>query len=65
MILRLTELNGNLILLNVNLIESIYLDSTKNGDCTVVALSNKRWTYVRETVSEISLLLQSSNLVIK
>ena len=64
MIIRLTDLNGNLLLVNVNLVEAIYLRVDKRGDCTVVMMKNY-WVEVRETVTQISLLLQDNNLVVK
>lgn len=65
MFLRLTDKQNNLQLINCNCIDAIYLDNVKGQSVTKVCLTSCCYLLVQETVSEISLLLQAANKVIK
>ncbi|MCM1195365.1 MAG: hypothetical protein NC099_06260 [Corallococcus sp.] len=65
MFLRLTDINGNLILINADKVVDVSLEKYKQDFLYTVHLVDGSFVFVRETVSEISLLLQSSNRVIK
>lgn len=65
MFLRLTDENNNLVVINVNNVYGIYLATTKKGCETRVCMTNQAYFCVKETVSEISLLLQSAGKVLK
>lgn len=64
MILRLTDTNGNLILVNVNQIRVIHSFSDKKGDHVAIRLLDRHWVEVQEPVSHISILLNSAGLII-
>ena len=63
--LRLTDLYGNLQLINLDHVDSFYLSEYKGQMITKVGLSAGVFLPVRETISEISLLLQSNDLIIQ
>ena len=63
--LRLTTLDGSLQLINFNHVDSVYAGVYKGQSITKVGLSCGVFIPVKETVSEISLLLQGANLVVK
>lgn len=65
MFLRLTDLDNNLQLVNCNSIEAIYLAIYKGKTVTKVGLNGGVYLTCKETVSEISLLLQAADKVIK
>lgn len=65
MFLRLTDENNNLVIINANNVYAIYLATTKKGCETRVCMTNRSYFCVKETVSEISLLLQSAGKVLK
>lgn len=65
MFLRLTDKQNNLQLINCDHIDMVYLDNVKGQSVTKVCLTCGFCMLAQETVSEISLLLQAVNKVIK
>lgn len=64
MFLRLTGLDNILRLINCDHITAIYLDVVKGKNVTKIGLIDGCYLAVQETVSTISLLLQSANRVV-
>ncbi len=65
MFLRLTDLENNLQLINIELIDGIYLGQTKRGEVfTKICFTSGVYFSAKETVSEISLLLQKAGKII-
>lgn len=64
MFLRLTDVNGNLILVNTDNVLDVSLETYKQKQYYTVLFVDGTFVFVRETVSEISLLLQKANKVI-
>lgn len=65
MFLRLTDINGNLILVNTDKVIDITLETFKQGQRYTVWFVGGPYVFVQETISEISLLLQAAGKVIK
>ncbi len=65
MFLRLTDIHGDLILVNIEKICDISLGNFKGQIVPVVNFVGGFSRVVKETVSEISLLLQSGGKVVK
>lgn len=65
MFLRLTDSDNNLVLVNTDKIDAVFLGTVKGKRLTKVGLTNNCYLHVKETVSEISLLLQAAGRVIK
>ena len=63
--IRLTDLDNNLQLINADNIDAVYLSHYKGQVITKVGLHCGVYVAVKETVSQISLLLQDAGLVIK
>ena len=63
--LRLTGMDDNPVLINIDRVESIYIGTHIRQTITNIGLSSGVLILVRETVSEISLLLQAAGRVIK
>lgn len=59
MFIKLTDSDNNLIVINIDRIDAVYLKNNKNKTETRVCMANCGYFTVKETVSEISLLLQS------
>ncbi len=65
MFLRLTDLDNNLQLINIQPIDGICLGQTKHGEVfTKICFESGIYFAAKETVSEISLLLQKAGKVI-
>ncbi len=65
MFLRLTDEQNNLIVINANKIDAVFLAYNKSKVETRVFMVDGGYFIVKETVSEISLLLQSAGKVLK
>lgn len=65
MFLRLTDEHNNLIVINADKIDAVCLENNKNKIETRVCMVSGCYFTVKETVSEISLLLQSAGKVLK
>lgn len=65
MFLRLTDEQNNLIVINADKIYAVCLVNNKSKVETRVFMVNGGYFIVKETVSEISLLLQSAGKVLK
>ena len=65
MFLRLTDEQNNLIVINADKIYAVCLENNKSKVETRVFMVNGGYFIVKETVSEISLLLQSAGKVLK
>lgn len=65
MYLRLTDTDNNLLLINADKVVAFFLETVKGIPVTKIGLENGYYLTVKETVSEISLLLQEANKVIK
>lgn len=65
MFLRLTDLDNNLVLINCNRIDAIFLNVVRGKTVTKIGLDNSCYLLVKETVSEISLWLQAANKVVQ
>ncbi|MCM1195144.1 MAG: hypothetical protein NC332_04335 [Firmicutes bacterium] len=64
MFIKLTDENNDLILINIDKIVSVCLCSYKNKVFTKICIIDGGYFEVKETVSEISLLLQYVDKVI-
>ncbi len=66
MFLRLTDINGNLILVNLdNVADFSYEKYNKSEWHYAVVFVGGSYVFVQESISEISLLLQSVGKVVK
>lgn len=64
MFLRLTDINGNLILVNTDKVVDFSLETYKQKQYYTVRFVDGSYVFVQETVSQISLWLQEANKVI-
>lgn len=64
MFLRLTDINGNLILVNTDKVLDFSLETYKQQQHYLVRFADGSYVFVQETVSQISLWLQEANKVI-
>lgn len=65
MFLRLTDLDNNLVLVNIDQVDCVHIRNHKGKTCCAVSFVNCSYVVVKESVSEISLLLQAAGKVIK
>ncbi len=64
MFLRLTDLKNNLVLVNIEKVACFHLRNEKGMLCCGVAFGNGNYIPVKESVPEISLLLQAAGKVV-
>lgn len=65
MFLRLTDINGNLILVNLDKVADFSLETYKKEQRYAVCFVGGSYVFVQESVSEISQLLQSAGKVVR
>lgn len=65
MFLRLTDINGNLIVINLDKVCDFSLETYKGKQHSTVKFVDGSYLFVQESVSSISLLLQDVGKVIK
>ena len=65
MFLRLTDINGNLILVNLDKVADFSLETYKKEQHYAVYFVGGSYVFIQESVSEISQLLQTAGKVVR
>lgn len=65
MFLRLTDINGNLILVNLDKVADFSLETYKKEQYYTVYFVGGSYVFIQESVSEISQLLQTAGKVVR